>query len=144
MSKQRINEKRNEIVCCCWFCQNKSEFIVLSGEQLCFVHGLQMPREEIAITAPSKIQSKSQIFRYGRSIFCLPHRPNFSDIFDLCLHWVSVVRAVTCFNAPNFTVYCPNVSTTPIMSMGCQQCLPLSVVQLKGKHCRKTHCHMGL
>ena len=34
----------------------------------------------------------SQIFRYGRSIFCLPHRPNFSDIFDLCLHWVSVVR----------------------------------------------------
>ena len=33
-----------------------------------------------------------QIFRYGRSIFCVPHRPNFSDIFDLCLHWVSVVR----------------------------------------------------
>ena len=25
--------------------------------------------------------------------------------------------------------------------MGCQQCLPLSVVQLKGKHCRKPHCH---
>ena len=23
---------------------------------------------------------------------CLPYRPNFSDIFDLCLHWVSVVR----------------------------------------------------
>ena len=22
----------------------------------------------------------------------MPHRPNFSDIFDLCLHWVSVVR----------------------------------------------------
>ena len=29
---------------------------------------------------------------YDRSIFCLPYRPNFSDIFDLCLHWVSVVR----------------------------------------------------
>ena len=28
----------------------------------------------------------------------------------------------------------PNVSTTPITAMGCQQCLPLSVVQLKGKH----------
>ena len=28
---------------------------------------------------------------YGRSIFCLPHRPNFSDLFELCLHWVSVV-----------------------------------------------------
>ena len=36
--------------------------------------------------------SHSQIFRYCQSIFCLPHRPNFSDIFDLCLHWVSVVR----------------------------------------------------
>ena len=29
----------------------------------------------------------------------------------------------------------PNVSTTPITAMGCWQCLPLSVVQLKGKHC---------
>ena len=55
-------------------------------------HGLRTPREEIAFTARPKIHSHSQIFRYGRSIFCLPHRPNFSDIFDLCLHWVSVVR----------------------------------------------------
>ena len=55
-----------------------------------FNHGLWTPREEIAFTARLKIQS--QIFRYGRSIFCLPHRPNFSDISDLCLHWVSVVR----------------------------------------------------
>ena len=52
------------------------------------------PGEEIAFTARPKIKSQSQIFRYGRSIFCLPHRPNFSDIFDLCLHWVSVVRAI--------------------------------------------------
>jgi hypothetical protein len=49
-------------------------------------HGLRTPREEIAFTARPKIQSQSQIFRYGRSIFCLPHQPNFSDIFDLCLH----------------------------------------------------------
>ena len=55
-------------------------------------HGLRTPREEIAFTARPKIQSKSQIFRYCGSISCLPHRPNFSDIFDLCLHWVSVVR----------------------------------------------------
>ena len=34
----------------------------------------------------------------------------------------------------------PNVSTTPITAMGCWQCLPLSVVQLKGKHCRKRQC----
>ena len=57
-------------------------------------HGLRTPREEIAFTAWPKIQSQSQIFRYGGSIFCLPHRPKFSDIFDLCLHWVSVVRVL--------------------------------------------------
>ena len=38
----------------------------------------------------------------------------------------------------------PNVSTTPITAMGCQQCLPPSVVQLKGKHCRKPHCRNGV
>ena len=59
---------------------------------ICEIHGLQTPREEIAFTAQPKIQSQSQSFRYGGSIFCLPQRPNFSDIFDLCLHWVSVVR----------------------------------------------------
>ena len=37
-----------------------------------------------------------------------------------------------------------NVSTTPIMAMGCQQCLPLSVVRIKGKHCQKTHCRNGV
>ena len=57
-------------------------------------HGLRTPREERAFTARPKIQSQSQIFRYNGSIFCLPHRPNFSDIFDLCLHWMSVVRAL--------------------------------------------------
>ena len=44
-------------------------------------HGLRTPREEIAFTARLKIQSQSQIFRYGRSIFCLHHRPNFSDTY---------------------------------------------------------------
>ena len=40
---------------------------------------------------------------------------------------------------------CPNVSTTHITAMGCQQCLPcFSVVQLKGKHCRKPHCRNGV
>ena len=59
------------------------------------IHGLRTPREEIAFTARPKIHSHSQIFRYCGSIFCLPHRPNFSDIFDLCLHWVSVVRELS-------------------------------------------------
>ena len=47
-------------------------------------HGLRTTRDEIAFTARPKIHSHSQIFRYGRSIFCLPHRPNSSDIFDFC------------------------------------------------------------
>ena len=29
-------------------------------------------------------------------------------------------------------------------AMGCRQCLPLSVVQLKGKHCLKPHCRNGI
>ena len=33
---------------------------------------------------------------------------------------------------------------TPITAMVCRQCLPLSVVQLKGKHCRKPHCRNGV
>ena len=60
----------------------------------CSKHGLRTPREEIAFTARPKIQSQSQIFSYGRSIFCLPHRPKFSDFLSLCLHWLSVVRGV--------------------------------------------------
>ena len=55
--------------------------------------GLRTPGEEIAFTARPNINSQSQIFRYGQSIFCLPHRPKFSDIFDLCLHWVSEVQS---------------------------------------------------
>ena len=39
---------------------------------------------------------------------------------------------------------CPNVPTNPIMAIGCRQCLPLSVVQLKGKPCRKPHCRNGV
>ena len=42
-----------------------------------------------------KIHSHSKIFRYGQSIFCLPHHPDISDIFDLCLHWVSVIHERT-------------------------------------------------
>ena len=55
-------------------------------------HGLRTPKEEIVFTARPKIQYRSQIFRYGRSIFCLSHQPKFSYFFDLCLHWVSVVH----------------------------------------------------
>ena len=36
------------------------------------------------------------------------------------------------------------ISITPITALGCQQCLPLSVVQLKVKHCRKPYCRNGV
>ena len=72
------------------FSINYSWFLLLHSRLII----LNTPREEAAFTAPPEIQSQCQIFRYGRSIFCLPHRPNFSDIFDLWLHWVSVVRAI--------------------------------------------------
>ena len=37
-----------------------------------------------------------------------------------------------------------NVYTTPITTIGSQQCLPLSIVQLKGKRCPKPHCLYGV
>ena len=40
--------------------------------------------------------------------------------------------------------HCPNVSTTLITAIGCRKFLPLSVVQLKGKHCRIPHCCNGV
>ena len=64
----------------------RSTFILLLTYIYTLKHGLRTPREDIAFTARPKTQSQSQIFRYDGSIFCLPHRPNFSDIFDLCLH----------------------------------------------------------
>ena len=73
----------------------------------CPDHGLRTPSEEIAFTARPKIQSQSQIFRYGQSIFCLPHRPNFSDIFDLFLHWVSVVRETDSKKCQDLEIFAP-------------------------------------
>ena len=69
------------------------------------------PGEEIAITAQPKIKSPSQIFRYDQSIFCLPHRPKISDFFDLCLHWVSVVRAE---NHILREQHCCNIGSPPL------------------------------
>ena len=85
-------------------------------------HELRMSREEKAFTAWPKIHSHSQIFRYGESIFCLPHRPNFSDIFDLCLHRVSVVRAswqvLDDTHLINTSLKTRKLTTTKIVSVG--------------------------
>ena len=67
-------------------------------------HELRTPGEEIAFTARPKIKAQSQIFRYGRSIFCLPYQPKISVFFDLCLHWVSVVRAFNINSTILFTL----------------------------------------
>ena len=56
-------------------------------------HWLRTPGQENTLTAWPKIKSQSQIYRYSRSIFCLPHRPKILGFFDLYLHWVSVARA---------------------------------------------------
>ena len=55
-------------------------------------HGLWTLCKEIVFTAQPKMKSQFQIYRYSRSIFCLPHRPKISGFSDTCLHWVSVVR----------------------------------------------------
>ena len=57
-------------------------------------HRLRTSGEEIVVSARPTTKSQSQIFRYGQSLFCLPQRPKISDFFDLCLHWMSVVRAL--------------------------------------------------
>ena len=38
----------------------------------------------------------------------------------------------------------PKLIYNSLYGNGCRQCLPLSVVQLKGKHCRKPHCRNGV
>ena len=68
--------------------------VVLNSQSRAMGHSTDYRRQMTKLlTAQPKSHSGSQIFRYGQSIFCLPHRPNFSDIFDLCLHWVWVRRS---------------------------------------------------
>jgi hypothetical protein len=99
-----------------------------------FGHGLRTPREEIAFTARPKIQSQSQIFKYGRSIFCLPHRPNFSDIFDLCLHWVSVVRVFGGRSNPMIYFRQPGNSIKMMMLFWPSLLFPLSILHNRAKY----------
>ena len=73
-----------------WTSQRYKNFQNLTSCKYIVAHGLRRPREEIAFTARPKIHSHSQFF----NIFCLPHQPKFSGIFDLCLHWVSVILTV--------------------------------------------------
>ena len=78
------------------------------------------------------------MYNWGK-IFIKPHL-NFDKA-----KLIQVTLLITCpvdLQAAN--IQGSNVSTTPITAMGCRQGLPLSVVQLKSKHCRKPHCRNGV
>ena len=54
----------------------------------------------------TKNQPQYQSFNYSQSIFCLPHWSKISDFCDVCIHWVSVVRALHLyFQANSFWLY---------------------------------------
>ena len=60
------------------------------------------------------------------------------------LQWVCLIFLTVSIYSLTLDSNCLNVSTTPITAMGYRQWLPLSVVQLKGKHCWKPHCRNGV
>ena len=68
-----------------------------------FFHGLRTPGEKILFAAWPKINCQSQIFRCSQSIFCLPHRHKFSDIFDgfIGCPWSVLVRPVQLTKSPD-------------------------------------------
>ena len=74
----------------------------------------------------------------GSTSYVLPIRLSYCTL-DRVIR-VSILTSTFCQKKTlnlYWFLYCTKVSTTPITAMGCRQILPLSVVQLKGKHCRK-------
>ena len=60
------------------------------------------------------------------------------ELIAQAIMWVQFIGIENLFGQYSFHLQmsnCPKISTTPITAMGCWQCLSLSVVQLKGKHC---------
>ena len=52
--------------------------------KVCCIHELCTPRENIAFTAQPKFNPNPKFLGTAEAYFvCLPHRPIFSDIFDL-------------------------------------------------------------
>ena len=94
-------------------------------------HRLQTPGEGMSLTTWPKNQSHSQIFRYSQSIFCLLHRPNYLDFFELCLHWVSVVCGQ---NASRWSEK-PRVVQVYISDFERSQKNPISVQVNKDRRC---------
>ena len=71
------------------------------------------------------------IFYFIIFLFC------FEVIFPLALK-SSTQSIWRCWSLPE------RIYTSPTMAMECQQFLPLSVVQLKHKHCQEPHCRNGV
>ena len=71
--------------------------------------------------------------------FCYATSGLFEKFFDYHSLCIKLILRI-----PDLTNTGQAVSTTPFTATGCQQCLPLSVVQLKGKHCQNTHCRNGV
>ena len=68
------------------------KYVFVSGPLMCENCSFKARTTDVqrgnSLHAWPKIHSHSQIFKYGQNIFCLLHRPTFSDIFYLCLHEV--------------------------------------------------------
>ena len=83
-------------------------------------------------------------FDSSRSKHFCSNRPWFTICHPPLRYLVKISTRKLWHTSYSLLEHCSNVSTTPITAMGCRQCLPLSVVQLKGKHCQKLHCHNGI
>ena len=77
------------------------------------------------------------MFRYGRSIFCLPHWPEFSYFFDVCLHWVSVVRGLALLDTSPYDLCIMTLMTLKLTAVPLR-CLEIfiNLADLKFRNCR--------
>ena len=81
-------------ICCKVFKEETQNWIHFCLQSNILNYGLRTPSEEIVLSAWPKIKPQPKIFRYGRSIFCLPRRHKISDFFDLCLQQFSLVQVL--------------------------------------------------
>ena len=70
-------------------------------------------------------------------IYCFPPYCHLPCYGTSCA-WmpIDLIILANCYELVTALWMKQNVSTTPIMAMGCRQCLHISIVQLKGKHCK--------
>ena len=70
-------------------------YVYMYKSNLCMrAHGLRTPGEEIAFTARPKFTPTPKFLGTAEAYFVCHIGPSFQNFFDLCLHWVSVVRVI--------------------------------------------------